>query len=59
MAGIWRTLALLLIGLYAHFMIDSRFRLIDYLAQQSTIAQSEGFISEESIGSSNDIESSS
>ncbi len=31
-------------GLYAHTAIDSRFRLIDYLGNQSEVAQSEGYI---------------
>ena len=42
---------LLAIGLYAHFAIDSRFRLIDYLASQSAVAQSEGFIDNKYPGS--------
>ncbi|MEL7428793.1 MAG: MMPL family transporter [Pseudomonadota bacterium] len=31
-------------GLYAHFNIDSRFRLIDYLGNASEVGQSEGYI---------------
>ncbi len=31
-------------GLYAHHNIDSRFRLIDYLGDQSEVGQSEGYI---------------
>lgn len=42
---------LLAVGLFAHFSIDSRFRLIDYLASQSTVAQSEGFIDNKYPGS--------
>lgn len=32
------------LGLYAHAMIDSRFRLIDYLGTASEVGQSEGYI---------------
>ena len=32
------------LGLYAHFNIDSRFRLIDYLGTASEVGQSEGYI---------------
>ncbi|MDJ0613731.1 MAG: MMPL family transporter [Rhizobiaceae bacterium] len=32
------------LGLYAHAMIDSRFRLIDYLGSASEVGQSEGYI---------------
>lgn len=31
-------------GLIAHFQIESRFRLVDYLAAESSVAESEGFI---------------
>ena len=32
------------LGIYAHFEIDSRFRLIDYLGTSSEVGQSEGYI---------------
>lgn len=35
---------LCLVGIYAHFEIDSRFRLIDYLGSKSIVGQSEGYI---------------
>ena len=38
-------------GLYAHWAIDSRFRLIDYLGTQSDVSQSESFIDERYFGS--------
>ena len=37
-------IVLCFMGLYAHSMIDSRFRLIDYLGTASEVAQSEGYI---------------
>jgi len=37
-------LILCALGLYAHSMIDSRFRLIDYLGNASEVGQSEGYI---------------
>lgn len=37
-------LVLCLAGLFAHWSIDSRFRLIDYLGTQSEVSQSEGYI---------------
>ncbi len=42
---------LTIIGLVAHFNIDSRFRLVDYVSQQSSIADSEGFIDRNYPGS--------
>ena len=44
-------LALTVAGLYAHFTIESRFALVDYLAQQSEVAQSENFIDDAYPGS--------
>jgi len=38
-------------GLYAHTVIDSRFRLIDYLGTQSEVSQSEGYIDSTYYGS--------
>jgi predicted RND superfamily exporter protein len=38
-------------GLYAHTVIDSRFRLIDYLGTQSEVSQSETFIDSTYYGS--------
>ena len=38
------------VGLYAHYTIDSRFRLIDYLGTQSEVAQSEDFIDQTYYG---------
>ncbi|MFK5979139.1 MAG: MMPL family transporter [Rhizobiaceae bacterium] len=43
-------LALLIVGLYAHGSIESRFRLVDYLATQSQIAESEGYIDKQYSG---------
>lgn len=37
-------LVLCLVGFYAHFNIDSRFRMIDYISTQSDVAKSESFI---------------
>jgi predicted RND superfamily exporter protein len=39
------------LGLYAHFNIDSRFRLIDYLGTSSEVGQSEGYIDKTYNGS--------
>lgn len=44
-------LVLAIAGLYAHFTIESRFALVDYLAQQSEVAQSENFIDDAYPGS--------
>ena len=44
-------LVFLVIGLYAHSAIESRFRLVDYLAKQSQIAKSEGYIDKQYSGS--------
>jgi len=41
----------LVVGLFAHNMIESRFRLIDYLASQSQIAKSEGYLDQKYPGS--------
>ena len=38
-------------GLYAHTVIDSRFRLIDYLGNQSEVSQSENYIDSTYYGS--------
>ncbi|MGI9402515.1 MAG: efflux RND transporter permease subunit [Rhizobiaceae bacterium] len=38
-------------GLMAHFQIESRYRLVDYLAAESTVAQSEEFIDDAYPGS--------
>ncbi len=43
-------LVLCALGLYAHQNIDSRFRLIDYLGNQSEVSQSEGFIDQTYYG---------
>jgi uncharacterized protein len=42
---------LTVIGLIAHFQIESRFRLVDYLSADSSVAQSEGFIDDAYPGS--------
>lgn len=44
-------LVLAAIGLVAHFQIESRFRLVDYLSADSSVAQSEGFIDQAYPGS--------
>ena len=38
-------------GLFAHTVVDSRFRLIDYLGSQSDVGQSEGYIDSKYYGS--------
>ena len=43
-------LLLCVTGLYAHQNIDSRFRLIDYLGNQSEVGQSEGYIDQTYFG---------
>ena len=43
-------LALVAVGLFAHQNIDSRFRLIDYLGNQSEVGKSEGFIDQTYYG---------
>lgn len=45
------SLTLLVVGLYAHASIESRFRLVDYLSAQSQIAESEGYIDKQYSGS--------
>ncbi len=44
-------LLLCIAGLYAHTVIDSRFRLIDYLGNQSEVSQSENYIDSTYYGS--------
>jgi uncharacterized protein len=44
-------LVVVLAGIIAHFQIESRFRLVDYLSAQSNVAQSENFIDEAYPGS--------
>ncbi|MBL4727716.1 MAG: MMPL family transporter [Rhizobiaceae bacterium] len=44
------SLVLLVVGLFAHGSIESRFRLVDYLAAQSQIAESEGYIDKQYSG---------
>ena len=43
-------LVLCLVGLYGHWSIDSRFRMLDYLGSQSEVAKSEGYIDERYAG---------
>lgn len=44
------SLAICAFGLFVHFNLDSRFRLIDYLATSSDVAQSESYIDERFSG---------
>jgi uncharacterized protein len=44
-------IAVTVLGLIAHFQIESRFRLVDYLSAQSPVARSESFIDEAYPGS--------
>ncbi len=39
-----------IVGLYGHWSIDSRFRMLDYLGSKSEVAKSEGYIDERYAG---------